>query len=580
MQPKTSSDSAPTQPRHVREKLRLQMVDSRRKEWRLHNPAASTLARNREYQMWLLERPEPRREDMERDDSFATFVKERRRAKEKERLRLLTERRRAERQRLQGEVPVRPSVTHDATPKRPRGRPCDPTTQQRREQRLAQKYDKEIAAAGPDAAQRERQWFAKAGAHLGGQRRLPNDGWPKDVHWWMRSAHSACVPWHRLVPPPHAICAAAAARTRACLAKASVVMVQMRATAAHQSEDEEEAQAAAQAAVVAANAAAAEAVTVAVAAASAEATYHAQQRRGRSCDDAEFNVLFEAALAVEGMADVARAHSMLAKPYLTPLPPPPAKPMQQCSTDGQCQGTTRLGHRCRVHRSSKYAVAAPLRRGERFCGHHHPDKYTGVRCAGMKKHGKGRCNVWSGSCYADAAPLRRGSPYCHHHRVRCAGLTQAGERCTVTSSSEHEHAAPLRQGERFCMHHQPSEQHQPSDVEHFELFECPDCGELFAVREDKQCPTHKCSITSDEEASDDVDDECHECGQLRGFCDCRLEMVPLHEYAQPCDSDDSDDSEADFSEDDYNVPLFNISGSDDDMPSRAGRVCYDSDFDV
>ena len=45
MQPKPSSDSAPTQPRHVREKLRLQMVDLRRKEWRLHNPAASTLAR-------------------------------------------------------------------------------------------------------------------------------------------------------------------------------------------------------------------------------------------------------------------------------------------------------------------------------------------------------------------------------------------------------------------------------------------------------------------------------------------------------------------------------------------------------
>ena len=69
--------------------------------------------------------------------------------------------------------------------------------------------------------------------------------------------------------------------------------------------------------------------------------------------------------------------------------------------------------RCRVHRSSRYAVAAPLRRGERFCGHHHPDKYTGVRCAGVRKHGKGQCRVWSGSCYADAAPLRRGSPYCH-----------------------------------------------------------------------------------------------------------------------------------------------------------------------
>ena len=60
-------------------------------------------------------------------------------------------------------------------------------------------------------------------------------------------------------------------------------------------------------------------------------------------------------------------------------------------TAGQCQGRTRLGERCRVHRSSPYAVAAPLRRGEQFCGHHHPDKYTGVRCAGIK-------NAWRPSC--------------------------------------------------------------------------------------------------------------------------------------------------------------------------------------
>ena len=124
------------------------------------------------------------------------------------------------------------------------------------------------------------------------------------------------------------------------------------------------------------------------------------------------------------------------------------------STEGQCEGRTRDGDRCKVHRSSRYAVAAPLRRGERFCGHHHPDKYTGVRCAGIKKHGKGQCRVWSGSCYADALPLRRGSPYCHHHRVRCAGQTRTGVQCTVTSSSEHAHANPLRQGGLYCTHHQ------------------------------------------------------------------------------------------------------------------------------
>jgi len=127
--------------------------------------------------------------------------------------------------------------------------------------------------------------------------------------------------------------------------------------------------------------------------------------------------------------------------------------LQTWSTEGQCQGTTRCGDRCKVHRSSVYSVAAPLRHGARFCGHHAPEKFTGVRCAGIKKHGKGQCRVWSGSCYADAAPLRRGSPYCHHHRVRCAGLTHVGSRCTITTSSEHAHAEPLRRGEPFCLHH-------------------------------------------------------------------------------------------------------------------------------
>ena len=82
-----------------------------------------------------------------------------------------------------------------------------------------------------------------------------------------------------------------------------------------------------------------------------------------------------------------------------------------------------------------------------------------MRCAGIKKHGKGQCCVWSGSFYADAAPLRRGNPFCHHHRLRCAGQTCAGERCTVTT--EHAHADPLRQGNQFCAHHLPELNQQP-----------------------------------------------------------------------------------------------------------------------
>ena len=119
----------------------------------------------------------------------------------------------------------------------------------------------------------------------------------------------------------------------------------------------------------------------------------------------------------------------------------------QWSTEGQCEGMTRLLTRCKVHMSSAHADAEPLRRGERFCVHHDPKKYTGVRCAGMrKKAGRGRCNVeWlpnRGSpslLLASPRAVRRG--YAH------------GARCNVTSSSLHMHAHPLWNGEKYCAHH-------------------------------------------------------------------------------------------------------------------------------
>ena len=126
----------------------------------------------------------------------------------------------------------------------------------------------------------------------------------------------------------------------------------------------------------------------------------------------------------------------------------------QWSTEGQCEGMTRLLTRCKVHMSSTHADAEPLRRGERFYAHHNPKRFTGVRCAGMRKKSyRGRCGVWSGMSHKDAVPLRCGSPYCHHHRVKCHGMTRANKRCTVTSSSEHAHAKPLREGSKYCAHH-------------------------------------------------------------------------------------------------------------------------------
>ena len=238
-----------------------------------------------------------------------------------------------------------------------------------------------------------------------------------------------------------------------------------------------------------------------------------------------------------------------------------------CVVDGgPVRGKTRLGERCKLHRSSWYAVAEPLRRGERFCGHHHPDKYTGVCCAGMKNHGKGRCRVWSGSFYADAAPLRRGSPFCHHHRVRCNGLTRAGTRCTVTSSSEHTHADPLRQGEQFCAHHLPSvadDPVQPGAAENPTQLPCDaaesNASDSFELYDEDFASEDVSEASADsfelyEELLYDSDGVwqpnanyaprvCRACGELRRYCECGAEH-----------STSGSESESDSSEDYRNVP--------------------------
>ena len=99
--------------------------------------------------------------------------------------------------------------------------------------------------------------------------------------------------------------------------------------------------------------------------------------------------------------------------------------------------------------------AASLRRGSSFCQHHQPDKFTGVQCAGLTKHGV-RCRVFSGSTYANAAPLRNGKQFCRSHAtryVRCAGMTAIGAWCSVSSRSLHAGADPLREGGIFCTKH-------------------------------------------------------------------------------------------------------------------------------
>ena len=109
------------------------------------------------------------------------------------------------------------------------------------------------------------------------------------------------------------------------------------------------------------------AVSIAVAAHSASAMHALRERQKRVCNDGAFYTLFEAAVAAEGVADVHAARDALAWPTFDPLPPRPLPSCANCSTEGQCEGKTRYGERCKVHRSSPYAIADSLRRGERFC---------------------------------------------------------------------------------------------------------------------------------------------------------------------------------------------------------------------
>lgn len=119
---------------------------------------------------------------------------------------------------------------------------------------------------------------------------------------------------------------------------------------------------------------------------------------------------------------------------------------------GQCEGTTVSGRRCRVTRASRNADAEPLRQGGGLCAHHMAYDEPPITCAATTVRGA-PCKVHSRLSYKEAAPLRCGSLFCHHHRVQCEGWVRDGARCTVSSSSEHDHAEPLRRGERFCTHH-------------------------------------------------------------------------------------------------------------------------------
>lgn len=82
-------------PRRERERLRLQRLNERRKEWAHYNPSATALEKQRAYADWLLERSDPVWEDEDRDDSMSAFLKQRTKQREAARLRQLYERNKA-----------------------------------------------------------------------------------------------------------------------------------------------------------------------------------------------------------------------------------------------------------------------------------------------------------------------------------------------------------------------------------------------------------------------------------------------------------------------------------------------------
>ena len=71
-----------------RERERLRKVALNQKMERWHNPSEATIKREHEYQAWLETRPQ-QFGDEPRNDTYEMFLVERRRAKEKERLRLV-----------------------------------------------------------------------------------------------------------------------------------------------------------------------------------------------------------------------------------------------------------------------------------------------------------------------------------------------------------------------------------------------------------------------------------------------------------------------------------------------------------
>ena len=354
--------------RRERERERLRKVWACKQQERRENPSPAAAQRYREYLLWTETRP-VQFGDEPPNDTYEIFMKERRRAKEKARLQGVARKRQAERQ-LQRQTVVSDaalaSPAAQPAAKRPRGRPADPNTEQRRRDRRELQCEKSLAQQhrrdARDAARAGQQvrstlqfmelnlTRAKA-AGFNPWGALPDDSTHVQAYaFWRSKALGAQVDANRMrrMPEADALAATAFARTlTARAAKAGWAAAAERATTA-------DAIGEARAASAAAAAHARYAEAVAVAAAGAQSVASKQRRRRESgslsalLQPSQPWVSATFAAVSAPLPECGLDADGAAPPALLPPPPPPGQPAltdavvpRVWSTEGQCEGMTR-----------------------------------------------------------------------------------------------------------------------------------------------------------------------------------------------------------------------------------------------
>lgn len=153
--------------RGEREDARLKVVSARRSQHRRENPSAAAIERNNEYFDWLQNLPQPQLDDEELDDSWATFMKQRR-------LRRRNEARRTGGRRggrpidpnsyRQQELAARAAAGSNAVR---RGRPVNPQRQQELAERAVRREERQAEQRSRAERQQLRELREKELASLG-----------------------------------------------------------------------------------------------------------------------------------------------------------------------------------------------------------------------------------------------------------------------------------------------------------------------------------------------------------------------------------------------------------------------------